>query len=694
LERLIFKDIAIKTSIRIKENQKVTEVVPLFEHSFLEGLPVYNLHDQLIGILPRDIAMNAADNGVSNITILLLSQDYILVADTDYINTLAYSNKGYYLVQNKYKSIVGMISKSQLKDSYNELLKFRMNELETVFEHAPIGIGSVDKNGYFTSLNPAAERILGVKKEDAVGRFLSDVSVLGGVLEVLRTREAQVAKKITVGKRKYITTRTPIMEEKSIKGVVSVFQDISELEEISKELDSVRQLYKQLEAIITSSYDGIIIADCDGDFIRYNQAIEKLYKLDTLNRYTNNLFKNFPSYEADIIKKVINDKRSLTISHVMEEPGIILSITINPVISDENIDYLVINVRNITDLINLEKEIEQTKLLTDRYKEELFQYRMELKSRVNFIAESPRMKQILNLVKKVSSFESTTLILGESGTGKEEIARLIHLNSLRSDGPLITVNCGAIPEALLESELFGYEKGAFTGAGQKGKPGMFELADKGTLFLDEIGDLPLQLQVKLLRVIQEREVTRIGGIKPIAVDVRILAATNLKLEEKVKDGEFRHDLYYRLNVIPILLPPLRDREEDLIPLIEMFLNEFNNLYSMSKKFTRDSYDILLKYEWPGNVRELKNVIERSFVLSEGDSINLKEINLPLFNTKSVSTQHNINEIRPLKEAVMEYEKILIEQAIEKYGNTYKAAEVLNVDQSTIVRKLQKLKKVF
>jgi PAS domain S-box-containing protein len=693
LKRLISKNIAVKTSIQIKENQRISEVVPLYEHSSLEGLPVYNIYDQIIGILSIETIMNAIKNGINEISQLSLNQDYLLVSEIDDIYALIQNKKAYYLVQNKYKSIVGIISQMQLKDAYIIMLQSRLKELEAVFENAPVGIVSIDKDGLFTSYNPAAQKITGVKKDEAIGRFVTDVVDFNGILEVLRTGVAHVATKYVVGDRKSIATRTPIMEGTDIKGVVSIFQDISELEHISKELDFVRKLNQQLEAIISASYDGIIITDPNGEIIRYNQAVETLFESETDKLSHTNIYKIFPSYKLGIIKKVLKERKPMTISHVMES-GINLIITVNPVIDEETVDYIVLNVRNITNLIQLKKEVEENKLLTERYKEELSQYRTELKSRINFIGDSLKMKHVMNLVKKVSSFESTTLILGESGTGKEEIARLIHLNSSRSEGPLITINCGAIPDTLLESELFGYASGAFTGAGQKGKPGMFELADNGTLFLDEVGDLPLPLQVKLLRVIQEKEVTRIGGTTPTKVNVRILAATNLQLEEKVKKGEFREDLFFRINVIPIMVPPLREREEDLIPLIEMFLSEFNKLYGMSKRITPDSYGMLLKYKWPGNVRELKNVIERCFVLSEGDAINLKEINYPLFFHQEGRMTENVTdneEIQPLKKAVMDFERKLIQKAIELHGNTYKAAEVLHVDQSTIVRKLQKLK---
>jgi PAS domain S-box-containing protein len=692
---MLTRDIVVKTSMRVKVSQQLKEIVTFFEQSNLDGLPVFSIHDQLIGILARDTVMSAIQNNENEISKLNLSQDYMFVSENDGIHVLLKNQKTFYLVQNKYESIVGIISQRQLTTTYIGMLERRLKELEAVFEHAHNGIVAIDKNGIITSFNPATERISGIKRERALGRFLNDVFVPSGMLEVLRTGEPQYATKYQVGNRKYITNRTPIIENDEVIGVVGVFQDISEIEKISGELQTVRELNQQLEAIITASYDGIVITDPTGKIIRYNQAFETLVQ-DESNKDLNEMriFEVFPSFKLKNLKEITKEKQSVTLLENLESSTTLI-ITINPVLGKgKDIDFVVINVRNITELIQLQEEVENNKRLTERYKEELSQYRMEIKSRCHFIADSPKMKKVLTIAKKVSSFESTVMILGESGTGKEEIARIIQLNSARSQGPFITINCGSIPEALLESELFGYEPGAFTGADKNGKPGMFELADKGILFLDEIGDLPLPLQVKLLRVIQEKEVTRLGGTRPIKVDVRILAATHRHLEEKVKKGEFREDLFFRLNVIPITLPPLRERTEDLIPLIEMFLSEFNQTYGMSKKITPDSYEILLRYKWPGNIRELRNVIERFFVLSEGDYINLKDIAYPSFFFQSEPAEQDADsgeEILPLKEAVMNFEKKLIKRALEKYGNTYKAAEILHVDQSTIVRKLQKMK---
>jgi transcriptional regulator with PAS, ATPase and Fis domain/NAD-dependent dihydropyrimidine dehydrogenase PreA subunit len=276
------------------------------------------------------------------------------------------------------------------------------------------------------------------------------------------------------------------------------------------------------------------------------------------------------------------------------------------------------------------------------------------------IAYSIEMGKVLQVATKVAQVTSTVMILGESGVGKEVVARFVHNASLRRGGPFVTINCGAIPPNLLESELFGYEAGAFTGAKRQGKPGMIETASSGTLFLDEISDLPLDLQVKLLQVIQERRLTRVGGIQPIEVDIRIIAATNRDLAKMVERGEFRADLFYRLNVVPIVIPPLRSRRDDIIPLIYHFLAKHNNTHRYNKTISRETREVLTQYSWPGNVRELENLIERLVVTVEGDEIGVED--LPQYIKErdvSCNSKVIVEGVIPLREAVEEVERQLI-----------------------------------
>jgi len=307
---------------------------------------------------------------------------------------------------------------------------------------------------------------------------------------------------------------------------------------------------------------------------------------------------------------------------------------------------------------------------------------------VNFIGKSPVMREILDSIEKIAQSDASVMITGENGTGKELIARILHNKSKRRFYPFVGINCAAIPETLIESELFGYEKGAFTGA-IKQKKGKIELAHKGTLFLDEVADLSLSAQAKILRVLQERQFERIGGHESISVDVRIISATNKDLMEEMKKGNFREDLFYRLNVIPIHIPPLRERKEDIRELANFFLSEYNSKNNTSLKFTEKALKLLEKYDWPGNVRELKNFLERVFVLSESPLIDEKDILKNI--TFPRSNYYEEYEGMTLKEAKIKFEKQLITSRLLKYDNNIsKAAESLGIDRTYLHKKINEL----
>lgn len=309
----------------------------------------------------------------------------------------------------------------------------------------------------------------------------------------------------------------------------------------------------------------------------------------------------------------------------------------------------------------------------------------------NIIGNSFPMQKVFELIEKVADTNATALVTGESGVGKELVARAIHFNSSRRDSPLVVVNCGAIPETLLESELFGYEKGAFTGAANT-RFGRFEIAHGGSIFLDEIGDMSVNLQVKLLRVLQERSFERIGGSKTIMVDLRVIAATNRILEELVKQGKFREDLYYRLNVVPIHIPPLRERRQDIPLLLNYFLERSNRLNNAHiEGFTEESIKALLDYRYPGNVRELQNIVERMVVLKRNGYIDLEDLPEKLYNTESEGEKIPLNMEKGYDTLVSEFEKTLIMKALqETQGVKSKAAQVLNINRTTLIEKMKRL----
>lgn len=305
----------------------------------------------------------------------------------------------------------------------------------------------------------------------------------------------------------------------------------------------------------------------------------------------------------------------------------------------------------------------------------------------NIVASSQAMQNVLTLVKRLAAVDSPVLLTGESGVGKGLIAKTLHEQSSRSSKPFIHVNCGAIPDTLIESELFGYVRGTFTGTRAEGNIGLFESASGGTVFLDEITEMPLNIQIKVLRVIQSGIINRVGSIKPVNVDVRIIAATNKDLLEQVRNEKFRDDLYYSLNVAPISVPPLRERPEDIPPLIRMYLAQFNKELNEAKTLSPEALTILLKYKWPGNIRELRNMIER-IILTTADSV-IEEENLPTFLIEEAETNTNINTDTSLQAAIEKAEKEILSAALKSYKSTRAMAKVLQVSQPTIVRKLNK-----
>ena len=334
--------------------------------------------------------------------------------------------------------------------------------------------------------------------------------------------------------------------------------------------------------------------------------------------------------------------------------------------------------------ITLEKALRMRRL-----ERENVQLRTAVQDRFRFdaiVGESAKIREVLDLAGRVASSDASVLITGESGTGKELLAKGIHFNSPRSDGPFVAVNCAAIPENLIESELFGHVKGAFTGA-VRDREGKFELAEGGTLFLDEIGDLRIDLQAKILRALQERQVDRVGGRQPLAVDVRIIAATNKDIERAVKEGAFREDLYYRLSVITLQMPPLRERREDIPLLAEHFLRKFNSAGDVTLQ--PDALALLAAYGWPGNVRELENVIQRATVLRRGNSVTSAE--LPdKFKTETTSVEHIILNLPEGGISLEDLEKSLIVKALEKHkGNQTRAAEYLGITRPTLIYRMDK-----
>jgi len=586
-------------------------------------------------------------------------------------------------------------------DEISEKLVYLKNFGE-VFDSAYNGIVIINLEGKILIFNKAAGKTLNIDPERVEGRFIGEAiskEVWEDMAKILQTGMPQIGKKILVEGSKIIANRTPIFFKGEVAGVMSIFQDISEYERVVTELETYKRVNKELDAIIDSSYDGLYITDGNANTLRVNKAYERISGLnakDLIGRNMKDLVKE-GIFDQSVTLQVLKRHEPVTImqeisGHMGKKKVIV---TGNPIFdeSKKEIILVVTNVRDITELEDLKEELERRRDLSERYLSELTELRLDLFSKDDFIARSEKMKNIVRMAVKVAQVDTSILITGESGVGKGKLAKLIHQASKRKDNSFIKINCGAIPEPLIESELFGYEKGAFTGAKIEGKPGLFEIAHNGTIFLDEIGELPLHLQVKLLGILEDKQLIRVGGTKPKKVDVRVIAASNTDLKKLVEDKRFRHDLFFRLEVIPLHIPPLRERREDILPLIQHFLNRFNTSYGVKKGFSSEAIDCLLNYDYPGNIRELENIIERLVVVSNDDSIGYDDIPKYILE-KQISSEVSSSapgQNNKLTCAVASFEAKLLKNVIEKYGNTYKAAEVLGVNQSTIVRKMKKYK---
>ena len=465
------------------------------------------------------------------------------------------------------------------------------------------------------------------------------------------------------------------------------------LEQLQKRNGELEHQNRDYLGMLENSYDGLLIADGDSKILYINPSMERIMGLkypDSIGRTTRELTEEGITNTSATLKVIESGKKETVVINTIIGK-IALSTGVPSYRSNGKIHRVYCNVRDITDLNQLKQKYLETQALASKYLAELNE--LKKNNNVEIIAHSKEMSKVIDLAYRVAYVDSTVLLLGESGVGKDLIAKIIHKASPRNEaGLFLKINCGAIPENLLESELFGYETGAFTGANKEGKAGYFEFVHRGTLFLDEIGDLPKNLQVKLLNVIQDQKVTRVGGVKPKEIDVRILAATNKNLEEMVKRGLFREDLFYRLNVLPITIPPLRQRREDILFIIQHYADHFNKKYNLNVKFSKEAIETLSKYDWPGNVRELANLVERLIIISQETVITPEHIP-PKYHQacEPITLEYNY-QAKTLNDAMEEFENKFIAQTITRCGSREEAAVQLDISLSSLTRRIRRLKR--
>lgn len=563
---------------------------------------------------------------------------------------------------------------------------------KVISECSPNGIIVTNKDFNINFINATAERITGVSAKDAINNHIYSVfpqiPQLNGKNNLNKNSDS-----ISINGKNLHTKVFSIKNEHNDEYIVFMMQDISEEIKLTLELEKSYHIIKELEDILEGSFDGVLVTDGEGNVLLVNKSYERvtgITKEEMMGRNMKELI-NPIWMKNSVVFPVIESKKPVSLHHTTRY-GKNIIVTGTPVFREKSkIDKIVVNARDISEIYELREELQKAREVGKLYFNNDLDGEYKINNKSDVVVASEDMKEMFSLANKVSNFDTTVLILGESGVGKDVVAKYIHANSLRREKPFIVINCGAIPEHLLESELFGYERGAFTGASKDGKMGLFEAARGGILFLDEIGEMSTNLQVKLLRVLESREINRIGSIKTIPVDVRIIAATNRNLEKRVQTGEFREDLFYRLNVIQIKIPPLRERIQDIGPLSLYFLKMFNQKYGQNKKLTYDVLKEFERYNWVGNVRQLKNTVENMVVVSNNEFLQIND--LPWYSKDEVvnRTVEDMmgNDIMNLDKVIEAVEKQLLYKALEKYKSTRKIAHAIGVDQSTVVRKLKK-----
>lgn len=576
------------------------------------------------------------------------------------------------------------------KEMLIDQLKNQYNEQELIFHATSDGMLAIDHEHKITVLNRAAEQMTGLNRYEDVGKPIEEVLPTSQLPRVLQTEEREKNQRQVLNEdRSIITTRIPMKQNGKVVGALAVFKDVTEIELMAEEVTNLKSIRTMLEAIIQSSDDAISVVDENGIGLMINRAYTRLTGLserDVIGHPATTDISEGESMHLRVLKTK-EPVRGVKMKVGPNKKEVIVNVA--PVIVDGQLKGSVGVVHDMSEMKTLSTELEKARQIIRTLEAK---YTFE-----DIIGHSTEMRVSIEQAKVAATTPVTILLRGESGTGKELFAHAIHNASDRKYNKFIRVNCSALSESLLESELFGYEEGAFSGAKRGGKRGLFEEADKGSIFLDEIGELSPKMQAKLLRVLQEQEIVRVGGTDQIDIDVRVIAATNVHLEKEMQNEAFREDLYYRVNRMPIHIPALRDRKEDLADLCQHLLRKINQDFGRNVEYvTEEALHILRNYHWPGNVRELENVLGRAIIHMPLSATAIEVYHIPQLSMPEDSSREqvmqDIDQERniPLAEQLETVEKEILRSTLEKHrGNKTQSAKHLGVSVRNLYYKLKK-----
>ncbi|WP_459499535.1 sigma-54 interaction domain-containing protein [Bacillus sp. C1] len=576
------------------------------------------------------------------------------------------------------------------KENLIEKLKEQTQQGNLILNSTHDGMIVIDPEGYVKLFNKSAERITGYKAKEAAGKYIFEVIPTSKLLRIIRTKQIEVNHELTLGNgKKIITTRIPILKEDGeVQGAFAIFKDITEVVDLAEEVTDLKEIQTLLEAIIHSSEEAISVVDEKGRGLVINPAYTKLTGLSEDDIIGKPATTDIVEGES-MHMKVLRTRRAVRGIHMkigQKKRDVIVNVA--PIIVDGILKGSVGVIRDVSEIQKLTHELNRARQII-----------RTLEAKYSFddiVGTSDETMAAIEQAKLGANTPATVLLRGESGTGKELFAHAIHNGSNRKYNKFVRVNCAAISENLLESELFGYEEGAFSGARRGGKRGFFEEANNGSIFLDEIGELSASTQAKLLRVLQEKEIVKVGGTKPIPIHVRVIAATHVNLEKAILEGEFREDLYYRLNKIPIQIPSLRQRKEDIPVISERLIQKINQDYGRNVEgLTESAIEYLQSYDWPGNVRELENILGRAIIFMNYNEMYIDVHHLPSLHKEDQVELKGGNlllelEEKPLEHLVTEFEGNIIHEYLEKFdGNKTKTAKALGISVRNLYYKLEK-----
>lgn len=675
------------------KDQTLEDVLPMFTQTHSNMLPVVNESKQLIGIITKNQIfkiLTAKPSFETTIDHYFKPNPFYLHPNDTIEHTrqlLLQKRIGHAPVVNEHMEPIGVISTQQVLSSYNIIYSHLESQFELLFNHLNFGLFSIDMNFQISASNSLAHRLLNINyhETDAFKQMQSLREIKELIEEILKDRSNAAKKQVNLNGLSLYVQCYPLMRHHELAGAMVIIEDITQIERTINDLQLTKEWEQKLRSVIEFAYDAIILVNKQSQITMVNKGFTDLFGLSSSNILEKSTSELFPELEIENVIKsgisvqnipqIINDQQSLISILPIKENGETISAICK------------ITYRGLTHLHEALTKVKKLEKQLFAYQNEINEIKGTKYTLFDIAGESDVIRKVKHEATLASRSMSTVLIIGESGTGKELFAQGIHASSGQK-GTFVQVNCAAIPSELLESELFGYADGAFTGAQKGGIKGKFELAQNGTIFLDEIGDMPLPLQTKILRVLQEKEFQPIGSSKTIHLNTKIIAATNQNIDRLVKEGKFREDLFYRLNIIRLNIPPLRERMEDMPDIIQEIIKRLNKSGFYVRGVTHSALTKLMKYSWPGNVRELHNVLERAANLKTSDYIDAEDI--PTFDRLANNDVLSQRTTSTYKDMMQLSEKEMILSALkEAEGNKTKASKLLGISRPWLYSKIKK-----